>query len=438
MKIRDKLAITASGRYNLAMKSKDTENWFLARGVKQPPYNLDRIKALLKALGNPQNNFASILVGGTNGKGSVTAMLESIMLQTEIYNIGSFTSPHLLSLKERIKINGNEISDKLLTETAKKIQALFSEPNAEDIKKSAFFESITAAAFLAFEASETDLAILEVGLGGRYDSTNTASPEFSIITNVGTDHKEFLGNTKKEIAIEKLEIVHKKRSLITAEKDPEILALFKDKTDSCSSALINVNEKTYFELIESNQQGHRLKLLNSEIFLHMPGDHQLENLKVALEGINQLRINGFDISDKAIVTGLEKVKWLGRLTKLSDNPPFFIDAAHNIESVQALTTYLTTYWPNKKFNIIFGSLRDKPAENMLSILAPHAAHFYFAVPPTPRALTEEELSKLDTSGIASTFCESVSKAFTKCEQDKSTPVICCGSIYLISEALKLQ
>ncbi|HAE40515.1 MAG TPA: hypothetical protein DCG57_18055, partial [Candidatus Riflebacteria bacterium] len=296
------------------MKISDAVAWLLQRGVRTGPYGLDRINFILEELANPQLEYASVLIGGTNGKGSVTAVTESIMSCCPDYVTGSLTSPHLVDLRERIKLSGRLLPDKYWIEGVKKMQEVCKVLDKESsLGPASFFEAVAALSLWAFREAELDLAIIEVGLGGRLDATNATNPEISVITNIGTDHQEYLGTGKIAIAREKLGIVRKKRPLITGEKSPEVLVEFEKVCKTNNSPLIICQQQKNFDLLESRADGHLIKLANisEPVSLSLPGEHQLDNLAITLELINQLRKNGFEIPDEAIADGISNARWPG-------------------------------------------------------------------------------------------------------------------------------
>lgn len=419
------------------MKIFDAMTWLNERGVRTGPYCLDRINFLLEELAKPHLEYASVLIGGTNGKGSVTAITERILSNCNEYIIGSFTSPHLKDLRERIKINLKNINDNTLIKAVEQLQEINKLMEKEaSIGAPSFFECITALAFSAFREEEVDLAVVEVGLGGRFDSTNSCNPEVSVITNIGTDHQEFLGTGKLSIAREKLGIVRKKRPLITGEKDPEILKEFENVCAANQSPLIKVRIEDHLELVESSATGHQIKIksIGEETFLPLPGAHQLENLAISLELINQLRKNGFDIPDQAILKGISEVKWPGRLQWIKGTPAVLLDGAHNAEGMESLISYLKTFSPQGPVNIIFGSLKDKPFDEMAERLSEFGTLRCFVPPPCGRALNREDFDfHLGNKGWE--WHENFNSAFEKCRINAGT-VIVTGSLYLISEALK--
>lgn len=417
----------------------EAEKWILDRGTHKGPYSLDKIEYLLEELDSPQREYACILIGGTNGKGSVTAITESILLHCQDYQIGSYTSPHLLSLKERIKIQGKEVSEKLVINGVKELKEITKVMDKESsLGAPAFFEVMTALGFWAFRESDIDIALVEVGLGGRLDSTNACEPEISVITNIGTDHKQYLGDTKEKIAHEKLGIIRKNRPLITTEKDPAILDIFKKECEEKKAKLIAIEANYGFELIESTKEGHKIKLPFAEeaIFFPMPGAHQLENLSLVMAIIEQMRKNGFEISDEAIIEGIKNAHWPGRLQFIKGEPDILLDGAHNNEGLESLENYLKTFQSNEPLNIIFGALKDKPFADMAKRLEPFGHKFCFVPPTCPRCPSKEDFEKSEISQKWNWF-DNFKTALEQCKTDKNHNILVCGSLYLISDALAL-
>ncbi len=416
----------------------EAEKWILDRGTHKGPYSLDKIEYLLAELDFPQREYASILIGGTNGKGSVTAITEAILLHCQDYMIGSYTSPHLLSLKERIKIQGKPLSEKLVVDGIKEIKEITKVMDKESsIGAPAFFEIMTALGFWAFRESDIDIALVEVGLGGRLDSTNACEPEISVITNIGTDHKQYLGDTKEKIAHEKLGIIRKNRPLLTTEKDPAILEIFKKECEEKKAKLVVVKPNYGFELVDSLYNGHKIKFpfSDEEVFFQLPGAHQLENLSLVMAIIEQMRKNGFDISDEAIIEGVKAAHWAGRLQWINGEPDILLDGAHNNEGLESLVQYLKSFHSNEPLNIIFGALKDKPFAEMAKELEPFANKLCFVPPTCPRCPSKEDFDKSSISEKWHWF-DNYKTALDACREDKSHKILVCGSLYLISDALK--
>ena len=416
----------------------EAENWILNRGTHKGPYNLDKIEYLLDELGKPQLEYATILIGGTNGKGSVTSITESILLNCPDYQVGSYTSPHLLNMRERIKSQGVQISEKMLVDGVDAIKDIVKLMDKEpSIGSPAFFEVMTAIGFWALREMDTDIALVEVGLGGRFDATNACSPEISVITNIGTDHQQFLGDTKEKIAHEKLGIIRKNHPLFTTEKDPAILEIFKKECDEKKARLVVIKANYGFELIESRKDGHRIKFpfADEEVFFPMPGAHQLENLSLVMAIVEQMRKNGFDIPDEAIIEGVRKAHWAGRLQWFPGEQEMLLDGAHNNEGLDSLINYLETFQSTEPMNIIFGALRDKPMAEMGKRLVKFGNKLCFVPPTCPRCPSKEDFEKTEMNDKWQWF-DDYKSALEACKKDKEHKILVCGSLYLISDALK--
>lgn len=371
--------------------------WLASRDLITGPFGLHRMEFLTERLDNPQHDVPCVVIGGTNGKGSVTALLESMVAAGNSYQTGATISPHLVSLTERIRIQTGRLSD---DEWARGIETLMDivklmerEPS---IGAPSFFEVVTALALWAFRETDRDLAFVEVGLGGRLDATNIIHPEASVITNIGMDHQELLGNDRPSIAREKLGIIRPKVPLVTGETDPEILRLFGDACREKKIPLHAVGNRQDFRLVESTPRGHRLILdgRDAETFLPLPGEHQLKNLSIALEVIACLRKRGFDLPAEDIAKGIESVRWPGRLQWIDGNPPVLLDGAHNEEGLASLLGYLDAFPPKRPLHIVFGALQKKPVSRMATELAKRADSLAFVAPSSPRALPPDEFRSI--------------------------------------------
>ncbi|MDB4926912.1 folylpolyglutamate synthase/dihydrofolate synthase family protein [Mucilaginibacter sp.] len=360
---------------------------------------------LCNRLDNPQNKFKTIHIGGTNGKGSTSHMLAAI-LQVAGYKTGLYTSPHLKDFRERIRINGEMISEQLVIDFVARHK-----PDFEDIQPS-FFEMTVALAFDIFAKEKVDIAVIEVGLGGRLDSTNIITPLLSVITNIGWDHMNILGDTLQLIAAEKAGIIKPNIPVIIGEKQDEVADIFirkakqQDAPISFASELFEV--KGDFEV-----KGKRLKvkgydeLLEAEIIpltthhspltiqLDLTGSYQLKNVKTVLSAVNELRAQDFVITDEHIKTALRQVKTLtglhGRWEVLNNLPLTICDTGHNPEGIQEVLKNIA----NVKFeqlHFVIGVVSDKDSTKVLSML-PKDAIYYFCKPDIPRGLEAESLKE---------------------------------------------
>lgn len=383
---------------------------------------LDVTRGLLDNLGNPQNKFKSIYVAGTNGKGSTSIFIASI-LQKAGYKVGLYTSPHLVKFNERIKINGEEISDETLVELTKKIRN-----NLEDLQPT-FFEFTTSLAFLHFARNDVDIAIVEAGLGGRLDSTNVIMPELSVITNIDLDHTFYLGGTKEKIANEKAGIIKKGVPLVTAEEDEKILEVFKKKADK----IYTVKDP---ELILKNLEFQKFRYENKEFKISLLGEYQIKNACTALLTIEVMKEKGFKISQKAVEEGLLSARWPARLQIFSREPCLIIDGAHNPAGLEKTRNFVEKI-ENRKV-LIFGVSDDKDIFQMAKLITPLFERVI---------ITQGNFKPADADKVAreaKKFCgdvkeipncgEAIKEALSSVKKDEV--VLVTGSLYLAGDVLK--
>jgi dihydrofolate synthase/folylpolyglutamate synthase len=375
--------------------------------------DLTNTVALCNRLDNPQHKFKSIHVGGTNGKGSTSHMLAAV-LQTAGYKTGLYTSPHLKDFRERIRINGQMISEQEVVDFVAGHQADF-----EEIEPS-FFEMTVAMAFDAFARHQVDIAIIEVGLGGRLDSTNIITPLFSIITNIGWDHMNLLGNTLPEIAGEKAGIIKPDIPVIIGEYQPEVAQVFIDKANLEQANLIFASALWKIEKQETghnNQEGAAIHILASptsndaphiplsvpkaslQLTLDLTGTYQLKNVKTVLSAVEELNLRGFFISNEQLANALAQVKSLtglqGRWQTLSTNPLTICDTGHNPDGMEEVLKNIASV-AYQHLHFVIGMVNDKDITKVLSML-PTDATYYFCKPDIPRGL---EASSLQQQAIA--------------------------------------
>ena len=360
--------------------------------------NLDNTVALLNLLNNPQQNFKSIHIAGTNGKGSVSHLIASVF-QSAGYKTGLYTSPHLKDFRERIKINGKMIDKQKVCDFIEHYK-----PDFERIKPS-FFEMTVGMAFQYFSDEKVDIAIVETGMGGRLDSTNLLSPEMCIITNIGFDHTEFLGDTLKKIAIEKAGIIKENTPVIIGETQNETTKVFVDKAkemdasitfaeesfQTVSHELIKEKEKIYLQVVYNKQKRTEPIKVLSELI----GIYQVRNIKTALTAIGMLRYKGFKINEEDILSGIKTVVkqtgLLGRWQIISETPLTICDTGHNESGISLVLEQiaLTQY---KKLHFVLGMVGDKEIDKVLEML-PKDAIYYFCKANIPRGLNQDELMR---------------------------------------------
>lgn len=356
---------------------------------------------LCEKLGNPQHRFKSIHVGGTNGKGSTSHMLAAV-LQTAGYKTGLYTSPHLKDFRERIRINGEMIPEKEVVDFVAEQQG-----NISTIEPS-FFELTVAMAFAYFAEEKVDIAVVEVGLGGRLDSTNVISPLLSVITNIGWDHMNLLGNTLTEIASEKAGIIKRKTPIIIGEYQSEIAQVFTEKAKQENAPLRFASEEWVVQKVEDKEQLSEYlevrvqpsnqttsEFNNSILKLDLTGSYQLKNLKTVLSGLDELRQQQFNISADAVFNALKQVKTLtglnGRWQILSRQPLIICDTGHNPEGMMEVLKNIAAT-PYRKLHFILGMVNDKDSSKILPLL-PKEATYYFCKPDIPRGLPAADLKQ---------------------------------------------
>jgi len=392
---------------------------------------------LCDSLGNPQNKFKSIHIAGTNGKGSTSHMLAAI-LQTAGYKTGLYTSPHLKDFQERIKINGEMISKEFVIDFTEKTQPLVNE-----IEPS-FFEITVAMAFEYFAEQEVEITVIETGLGGRLDSTNIITPELSVITNIGWDHMNLLGDSLEKIAVEKAGIIKKGVPVIIGEVIPASQSIFEQSAKEKNAAISIATKKR--QVIDWSWENHELVVEVAEQLhtdhkkyqLDLPGIYQVKNLITVLEACSQLEQMGWKIDDKTIHQGLRQTKKLtglhGRWEVIHSSPAVVLEVAHNIDGMQQLVQQIEVTKHNQ-LHIVLGMVKDKDIEKILAIL-PEMATYYFTKAQIPRALPEEELmGKAFIHQLKGNPFPDVNAAIRSALQHAHPDdlIIVCGSVFLAGE-----
>ncbi len=403
---------------------------------------LDNFKKLLKLMDNPHENLKVIHVAGTNGKGSCCVMLASI-LKEQGYNVGLFISPHLIRYNERISINGQYISDEdfadIIGVVKDKAEMLFN--NTNDFFS--FFEIITAAAFLYFKKKSVDFVILETGMGGRLDSTNAVdNPIVSVITSISFDHTEYLGNTIEEIAFEKGGIIKKNLPTVLYCQDKKVYNKIKDICDAKNSSLFYVdeyNEKIISMNVEETVFSVKNKYADYNcIKLKMSGKYQVKNACNVLSVVYVLKKRGILIDDYAVLKGLEKASFAGRMEIIKRNPLFILDGAHNYDGINQMADFLG-FIRNLGYNNIialFGVLKDKDYLKMFEMLMEVCDKVILTKPVNLRAVSPIEIMKGLSYNKNNVFIEDNYKNAVKCALDMAELkgcVICVGSLYLVGD-----
>ena len=392
---------------------------------------------LCEALGNPQHKFKSVHIAGTNGKGSTSHMLAAI-LQTAGYKTGLYTSPHLKDFRERIKVDGMMCDEQFVIDFTQRIQPLI------DKIEPSFFEITVAMAFEYFVKQKVDIAVIEVGLGGRLDSTNIITPEVSVITNIGWDHMNMLGESLEKIAFEKAGIIKQNTPVVIGESITETKSVFIQQALQQNAAIFFAQEKRY--VAEWYYEHHQLQIdiahhesdLREKYHLDLPGIYQTKNILTVLETAQQLSLKGWNIHAEIIQKALPHVKQLtglhGRWEVIHHDPVVVLDVGHNIDGIQQIAEQLelTTYL---QLHIVIGMVKDKEVEKVLALLPKHAA-YYFTQAQIPRALDAESLQqKAFQLGLSGNHFPTVNIALNEAKQHahKDDLILVCGSVFVVGE-----
>ncbi len=406
-------------------------------------FDLENICVLAERLGRPERAYPSGHIAGTNGKGSTAAFLECILRHAG-FRTGLYTSPHLESINERMRINGEEISDESFAAIFTRLQALIEELLATHKLRAhpTYFECLTAMAFEYFARECVESGVFEVGLGGRLDATNILSPTITIITRIDFDHENFLGHSLKEIAGEKAGILKPGVPAIVAPQAPKAREVILARANQVKCPVIETAQT--FQITEdSSQNGFsraQVTELSSresfEIAPRLPGRFQLQNALNALAAARQLAARGFRISADDITQGIANTVWPGRLEKLQSNPDVYLDGAHNPGAARELASFLEQNFRGRKIWLIYGALRDKAVDEIAGQLFPHAAEVIFTEPRTSRAISAPRLAEIASHHASSfTTVSSAERALDQAlaEAAPDNAIFVTGSLYLVGQ-----
>ncbi len=412
---------------------------------------LETILRLMDLLGNPQAAVPSAHVGGTNGKGSTAAMLCAI-LQAAGYRTGLYTSPHLLSFTERIRIDGVPIGQEEVTRLTAQLKDLCSahfaqypipNPPTDRLPHPTFFELTTAMAFLHFARQATQAAVIEVGLGGRFDATNVITPAVAVLTNVSLEHQEYLGRTLPEIGMEKAGIVKPGVPVVTGAQD-EALEIIRRIAADRGAPLVHLRESYACSIHDSGFAGQTFDLRGPNhryeaLRIPLAGRHQVENAVAAIAAAEVLEGQGFHLDEAAIRGGLLQSRWPGRLQVISDRPRILVDGAHNPAGARALAAFVAEHRSTvRRLILVFGVLRDKDWESMLSLLGPLADQTILTHPPADRGADPHELVAPER------FCPKVEiatdpgegLALARTAAGPEDTILVTGSLYTVAATLR--
>ncbi len=404
-------------------------------------FGLERIEELMRRLGNPHTGLKVIHIGGTNGKGSTTAMTSAI-LQAAGYRVGVFTSPHLHSYTERYRINGEFISEQLMAEYIIRLKPHLEQMVAEGFEQPTEFEVCTALAFWYFSEAQVDYVVLEVGLGGAIDSTNIVNPLVSVITNIAMDHMDYLGNSIAEIAKVKAGIIKPNGTAVTAVRDSDALAAIREQARACSAKLTEVFGAAEWQVTQSGIDGQVFDLKTDYrtypgLRVSLLGEHQVVNAVTAIVTIEALKKIGVQVGTDAIYQGLQHVAWPARLEIVQDNPMVVLDGAHNVHGAISLKKALEKVFSYERLILVFGMLGDKERGKVIQELAPLAAKAVITKPNSPRAGDWEEIGRLVKEYVRDVHTIADIQEAVKYAVSSAGPrdLVCItGSLYMVAEA----
>ncbi len=434
----------------MAVKYGRGVEWIFSLGKFGQKPGLSRISHIMERLDNPQDKVNYVHVAGTNGKGSTSAYLAEILKEAG-FKVGLFTSPFMETFNERININGENIEDDELESLIQEVKPIALDERLHSIYgHPTQFEIVTAIAFLYFARKNTDIVILEVGLGGRLDATNLIVPEVSVITNIALEHTDVLGETVEEIAMEKAGVIKPGVPVVTTIEEDDALKVVERKAAELDSPVYKMDTDFWFEFYDSNLKGQffdyiglRGNKINS-LEISLLGYHQLKNASLAVAVMEVLSELDYEITMKSIKRGLKKASCPGRMEIFNDDPLILLDASHNLEGIRSLSKEIRrNFTEDKDIIILLGVLEDKEVRKMLSEVLPLATEVILTTPDNPRAKEPNKLLKDALEFISEDYIrveEEIQMATEKAleyirsarNKDKDRALVCCGSFFLVS------
>jgi dihydrofolate synthase/folylpolyglutamate synthase len=374
-------------------------------------FDLHNIRVICERMGHPERQFASVHIAGTNGKGSTAAMLASI-IQAAGLRCGLYTSPHLVRINERIRLDGADISDQQFAESFTRVLASVEELLASGTLPAhpTYFECVTAMAFDFFARSSVEIAVVEVGLGGRLDSTNVIIPEVAAITQIDFDHENFLGHSIEEIAAEKAGIIKPGALVVSAPENPAAREVIRRRAADQGARLVEIDKVCRISHLNAEDGRYRFQLRLADdlgtgsgwelkIALPLSGRFQVRNAVTAITTARLLAQGRFAISDDAIVQGIQAVRWPGRLERLQERPAVYLDGTHNPAGAREVLAFWHEHLAGRRIHLIYGAMRDKAIDEVAGLLFPHAATVILTQSPQPRSLSAQTLAEM-TSHLA--------------------------------------
>ena len=405
---------------------------------------LDAIQSVLSALGNPERDIAAIHIAGTNGKGSVAAMCESV-LRCAGYPVGRYTSPHLISVNERFLVRGTPATDSALENAAREVEAAVRAVEKRDGIELTYFECLTALAFIVFRNEGVNLAVIETGLGGRLDATNVIMPLVSVITRIGLDHCDWLGDALNQIAREKAGIIKPGRPIICGAMPDDARATIQTQAVRQGAMFIDATDTVSVAVTKHAFDGQTLKIETQAIALPtlrlpLAGAFQAENGATAVAALEAVTNCGLPIPEAAFAEGLKSVCWPGRFQLVADAPPVIVDGAHNPDGARALAQSLKSCRVQGNVGMVAGFCGDKDSVAFLRALPPLVKRAWAVAVPNPRSLrAEETASRMREAGIREVAtAETLADALTQAQawaKEADGVVVVCGSLFLAGAAL---
>jgi dihydrofolate synthase/folylpolyglutamate synthase len=403
--------------------------------ISPDKFEIKRMKEFAALLGNPQQQYPTIHIAGTKGKGSVATFCAA-GLRAAGYKVGLYTSPHLQDFRERIQVDGQMISEENFVRMVELVK-----PVVPQLPGMTSYEIQTALAFLHFARQLVDIAVIEVGMGGRLDSTNIITPLISVITSISIDHASILGDTLTKIAGEKGGIIKEGVPCVSAPQKEEAITVLQSIAVEREAPFTLVGEDVKFELLCSSLEGQvfSLQLDDKSVEMQIPllGAHQVENAATAYTALNIIRKQGWNLTDEAVMRGFSQVQWLGRFEIVRHKPYVVFDGAHNPYSAAMLRQAVRTYCPDSPILLIFGASEDKDIQGMFAELLPDTQTLLPVQAGHPRALAAEKLAQHASGYNCQVIpCGTVLDAFQRAMEmaDDSSLVLVTGSLYLVGEA----
>jgi dihydrofolate synthase / folylpolyglutamate synthase len=413
------------------------------RHARVQKFGLENITVLAAALGDPHRTIPCVHIAGTNGKGSTAAMLESVLRAAGL-RTGLYTSPHLERINERIRVNGRDISDDAFAAAWTRVHETIEELMAAGKLHAhpTFFECITAMAFVPFASQPVDIAVYEVGLGGRLDATNIVEPEVAIITPIDFDHENFLGHSIKEIAAEKAGIIKPRARIVSSVERPEARRVIAQRCQEAGARLIEIDEAWRLEEVQASDGCYRATARSSDsnraisIAPSLPGRFQLRNALAAATAATLLNERGFSITDDSIARGIATTRWPGRLERIAERPPVYIDGTHNPAGARELLRFWQENFQGRRIHLVYGAMRDKAVDEMAGILFPHVETVILTEPRQPRAISAPLLAEI-TAHLAARHLvirdpnEALDRAISLALPEDA--IFVAGSLYLVGD-----